>query len=114
MFFSGSSSYIPSTLVPFKITSDSISIALSTAAESVVKYGFPVPPPKITTLPFSKCLIAFLLIKGSATSLISIAVWSLVGAPEFFKHFVKQGHLSQLLAYPYDLLGLYRFYGHHC
>jgi hypothetical protein len=64
MFFSGSSSYIPSTLVPFKITSDSISIALSTAAESVVKYGFPVPPPKITTLPFSKCLIAFLLIKG--------------------------------------------------
>ena len=28
--------------------------ALKTAAESVVKYGFPVPPPKITTRPFSK------------------------------------------------------------
>ena len=59
MFCSGSESKIPSTLVPLRITSALISIALKTAAESVVKKGFPVPPPKITTLPFSKCLTAF-------------------------------------------------------
>ena len=59
---SGSQSYIPSTLVPFKIISASISIALRTAAESVVKYGFPVPAAKITIRFFSRCLIAFLFI----------------------------------------------------
>ena len=71
-FISGSSEYIPSTLVPFNITSASISIALREAAESVVKKGFPVPAPKITILPFSKCLTARLLINGSAISFISI------------------------------------------
>jgi len=58
LFFSGSESYTPSTLVPLRITSDSISTALRDAAESVVKKGFPVPAPKITILPFSKCLTA--------------------------------------------------------
>ena len=43
--FSGSAVYIPSTLVPFRITSALISIALKDAAESVVKKGLPVPAP---------------------------------------------------------------------
>ena len=34
-----------------------ISAALNAAVVSVVKNGFPQPPPKTTTLPFSKCLI---------------------------------------------------------
>ena len=37
-----------------KITSALISLALKAAVVSVEKYGLPVPPPKITTLPFSK------------------------------------------------------------
>ena len=49
-------------IIVFNMTSALISIALKTAAESVVKKGFPVPPPKITTLFFSKCLTAFLFI----------------------------------------------------
>ena len=65
---------MPSTRVPLRITSASISIALKLAAVSVVKKGFPVPAPKITTLPFSKWRTAFLLMKGSAISFISIAV----------------------------------------
>ena len=56
-------------------------MALSEAAESVVKNGFPVPAPKITTLPFSKCLTAFLRIKGSAISFISMADCNLVLTP---------------------------------
>ncbi len=36
--------------------------------------GLPVPAPKITTLPFSKCRTAFRLIYGSPTSFISMAV----------------------------------------
>ena len=62
LFSSGSILYIPSTRVPFRMASASISMALKTAAVSVVKYGFPVPAPKITTRPFSKWRIAFLLI----------------------------------------------------
>src|SRR5690606_41460506 len=72
---------MPSTRVPFKMTSASISIALKTAAESVVKYGFPVPPPKITTRPFSTWRIAFLRINGSATCLICTADCNRVGTP---------------------------------
>ena len=87
LFFSGSSLYIPSTLVPFRITSALISIALKTAAESVVKYGLPVPDAKITTRPFSKCLVAFLLINGSAIDSIFIADWSLVGISIFSSAF---------------------------
>ena len=70
----GSLSYTPSTFLANKITSASISAALNAAAVSVEKYGFPEPAPKITTLPFSKCLTALLLINGSAISFISIAV----------------------------------------
>ena len=64
--------------MPFKIVSASISTARNAAAVSVVKYGFPVPPPKITTLFFSKCLMALLLIYGSAICYILIAVCNLV------------------------------------
>jgi len=53
---------MPSTLVPLRIISDFISDALSTAAVSVEKKGFPVPEPNITTLPFCKCLVALFLI----------------------------------------------------
>ena len=51
-FFSGSESKTPSTLVPLMIASAFISTALNDAAVSVLKYGCPVPAPKITTLPF--------------------------------------------------------------
>ncbi|SVB00980.1 uncharacterized protein METZ01_LOCUS153834, partial [marine metagenome] len=44
---------MPSTFVAFKITSAPISLARSAAAVSVEQYGLPVPPPKITTRPFS-------------------------------------------------------------
>ena len=53
---------------------ESVSAALSAAPVSVEKYGFPVPQENITTLPLSKCFIAFLFMYGSAISLISIAV----------------------------------------
>ena len=48
--------YMPSTNVDFIKTLQFISDALNAAAVSVVKYGFPVPAAKITTLFFSKCL----------------------------------------------------------
>ena len=50
--FSGSAVNTPSTRVPFRISSAPISAARRLAAVSVVKYGFPVPAPKITTRPF--------------------------------------------------------------
>ena len=53
-------------LLDIKITSALISAALNAAVVSVVKYGLPVPAPKITILPFSKCLTARLLMFGSA------------------------------------------------
>ena len=49
----------------------------------MVKYGFPVPPPKITTRPFSKCLMALRRIKGSATSLMFMALCRRVGTSSF-------------------------------
>jgi hypothetical protein len=61
---------MPSTFVPLKIISDFISDALKTAAVSVEKKGLPVPEANITTLFFSKCLVALFLIYGSATLLI--------------------------------------------
>lgn len=57
-----------------KITGDSQdvrSVARKAAVVSVEKRGFPEPPPtppKITTLPFSRCLIARCLLYGSPTS----------------------------------------------
>ena len=51
----------PSTFVAFITTSALISAALKAAVVSVVKKGFPHPPPNTTTLPFSRCLIALLL-----------------------------------------------------
>src|SRR5699024_6404180 len=76
-YFLGSLLYTPSTFLASNITSASISTALKAAAESVVKYGLPIPQPNITTLPFSKCLVALLLIYGSAICFISIAVITL-------------------------------------
>jgi uridylate kinase len=46
-------------------------MALKTAAVSVVKYGFPVPPANITILFFSKCLVARLRIYGCDTRVLS-------------------------------------------
>src|SRR2546422_4323560 len=46
--FLGSAVYTPSTLVALRSTFASISSARSTAAVSVEKYGFPVPPAKMT------------------------------------------------------------------
>ena len=48
--------------------------SLTGESVSVEKNGLPVPQPKITTLPFSICLIARLRIYGSAICLILIAV----------------------------------------
>jgi F-type H+-transporting ATPase subunit beta len=48
----GSAEYTPCTFVALMTTFDSISIARSTAAVSVEKYGFPVPPAKRTTRRF--------------------------------------------------------------
>ena len=56
----GSAEYTASIVFPSNKISAFISVALNTAAVSVVKYGFPVPHPKITTLPFYKCLTALL------------------------------------------------------
>src|SRR6202035_593920 len=49
---------MPSTFVALKITSALISMARSAAAVSVLKKGLPVPAPKTTTRPFSRCRIA--------------------------------------------------------
>ena len=45
-FFTGSSEYTPSTFVPFRTTSASISLARNAAAVSVVTNGLPVPAAK--------------------------------------------------------------------
>ena len=52
--FTGSALYTPSTFFASSITSAPISAARSTAAVSVEKNGLPLPPPKRTTLPFSR------------------------------------------------------------
>jgi hypothetical protein len=49
---------MPSTFVALRSASAPISLALSAAAESVEKYGLPVPPAKMHTRPYSKCLSA--------------------------------------------------------
>lgn len=48
---------------------------------SVVKKGFPVPAPKMTTRPFSRWRMARRRMYGSATSAILKAVWTRVGQP---------------------------------
>ncbi len=53
------------------------------AAVSVVKKGLPSPALKTTTLPFSRCLMALLLIKGSATASISSAETCRAAIPSF-------------------------------
>ena len=77
----GSAEYTASIAFPNNIMSAFISVALNTAAVSVVKYGCPVPHANITTLPLSKCFSAFLIINGSAIYLISIAVCTLEFTP---------------------------------
>ena len=56
------------TLVAFMSTSASISAARRAEAVSVVKKGFPVPAPKMTTRPFSRCITALRRMYGSAIS----------------------------------------------
>ena len=78
----GSLEYTPSTLFfPMRITSASISAERSAAAVSLVKNGFPVPAAKMTTRPFSRWLIAFRRMYGSATSLIVSAVCTRASSP---------------------------------
>ncbi len=72
---------MPSTFVPFRITSARISIARSAAAVSVVKYGLPVPAANTTTRLFSRWRIARRRMNGSATARISIAVTTRVVTP---------------------------------
>ena len=50
----GSESYTPSTFVPLRMASASISSARWAAVVSVEKYGAPRPAAKITTRPFSR------------------------------------------------------------
>ena len=56
--FLGSALYTPSIFLASRMMSASISAARSTAAVSVEKKGLPVPQPKITTRPFSRCRMA--------------------------------------------------------
>ena len=81
LYILGSAEYTASIDFPRSIISAFISVALNTAAVSVVKYGCPVPHANITTLPLFKCFSAFLCINGSAISLISIAVCTLEKTP---------------------------------
>ena len=54
----GSALYTPSTFLASRMISAPISAARSTAAVSVEKKGLPMPQPKITTRPFSRCRTA--------------------------------------------------------
>ena len=81
LYILGSAEYTASIDFPRSIISAFISVALNTAAVSVVKYGCPVPHANITTLPLFKCFSAFLCINGSAISFISIAVCTLEKTP---------------------------------
>src|SRR5204863_400889 len=66
-----------------------ISKARNAAAESVVKYGLPVPAAKITTRPFSKCRTARRLINDSASCGISTAESTRVStALQTFTHLI--------------------------
>ena len=66
-------------MVALIINLQSNSEALNAAAVSVEKNGFPVPAAKITILFLSRCLIALLLMYGSAIWDIVIADCTLVG-----------------------------------
>ena len=57
-FSRGSSVYTPSTALAINTTSAPISSARWAAVVSVEKYGRPMPAPKMTTRPFSRCLRA--------------------------------------------------------
>src|SRR6478672_9318855 len=63
------------------MASASISAARSAAAVSVVKNGFPVPPARMTTRPFSRWRVARRRMYGSATWAIWMAVMTRVGSP---------------------------------
>ena len=65
------------TWVALRYTSAPISAARRAEAVSVVKKGLPVPPPKMTTRPRSRCRTARRRMYGSAISRISIAVCTL-------------------------------------
>src|SRR6185503_6806064 len=81
--FFGSPEYTPSTFVPFSTTSAPTSIARSTAAVSVVKYGLPVPAAITTIRPFSRWRTARRRIHGSHTWSIWIADMTRVYSPRF-------------------------------
>ena len=93
---------MPSTFVAFRSASAPISLALSAAAESVEKYGLPVPPPNITTRPFSKCLSARLCMNGSASFGISIEVITRVGTPIDSSAFIIASALMIVASMPIE------------
>ena len=66
--------YTPSTALAIRTTSALISRARWAAVVSVEKYGMPMPAPKITTRPFSRCRWARSGRYGSATCPMVIAV----------------------------------------
>ena len=74
--------------------------ALNEEAVSVVKKGLPVPAPNITTLFFSKCLIAFLLMYGSAIWETLIADWTLVGTDIFSSAFCRESAFINVASIP--------------
>ena len=80
-FLAGSLSYTPSMFLASRITSAPISAARSTAAVSVEKNGQPMPQPKMTTRPFSRCRMALARMYGSATARISSAVCTRTSTP---------------------------------
>ena len=84
---------MPSTFVPFNITSASNSIALKLAAESVVKNGLPVPDARTTIRPFSKCLSALLLTYFSQTAFTVKDDITLQGISIFSKELCKAKEL---------------------
>ena len=61
-------------MLALKMMSASISAARRADAVSVEKNGLPVPQPKMTTRPFSRCRMARLRMYGSATWFMAMAV----------------------------------------
>ena len=64
-----------------RMASHSSSRARSAAAESVLKYGLPVPAAQMTTRPFSRWRMARRRMYGSQTARISMALMTRVSTP---------------------------------
>ena len=80
-------------------------MARSAAAESVVKNGFPVPPAKMTTRPFSRWRIARRRMNGSATARISIAVCTRVGTSALLERVLQRQGVDHRGEHPHVVAG---------